>query len=213
MKRGTNMEETMRIAERIKTLRKMLHLNQSEFCEKLGIKQSTLSSYENGTVSPSNEVLYAIAREYHVSLDWLFGISDHQITLSSMGDIVDFLLQLNELNEIRYELEINDTFFNDLETPENRWYANIKFLGNEKEHQYNGDMCQFLASLNENRESFESYFTPKDMFEIWKKQKVADYATLPVTKKIYEDLDNTTRLKLRNEQLEQQFKNKQNNNK
>ncbi len=74
-------------------------LNQSEFCKKLGIRQSTLSSYENGTVSPSNEVLYAIAKQYHVSLDWLFGISDNEFSLSSMGDIISFLLELNELKE------------------------------------------------------------------------------------------------------------------
>lgn len=45
-----------------------------------------------------------------------------------MGDIVSFLL---ELKELRYELEINDKFFNDIETEDNRWYANIKFCGNE----------------------------------------------------------------------------------
>ena len=55
-------------------------------------------------------------------------------------------------------------------------------------------MCQFLASLNENRESFESYFTPKDMFDIWKKQVIAEYATLPVTKKTYENIDTATRI-------------------
>lgn len=148
------MDNTIQIAERIKQLRKNLGLNQSEFCKKLGIKQSTLSSYENGTVSPSNEVLYAIAKQYHVSLDWLFGISDNEFSLSSMGDIISFLLELNELKELRYELEINDKFFNDIETEDNRWYANIKFYGNEKGHLYNADMCQFLASLNEGQ-SFE----------------------------------------------------------
>lgn len=203
------MDNTIQIAERIKQLRKNLGLNQSEFCKKLGIKQSTLSSYENGTVSPSNEVLYAIAKQYHVSLDWLFGISDNEFSLSSMGDIISFLLELNELKELRYELEINDKFFNDIETEDNRWYANIKFYGNEKGHLYNADMCQFLASLNESRESFESYFTPKDMFDIWKKQKIADYSSLPVTKKVYEDIDNATRMKLRNEHLERQFKKNQ----
>lgn len=98
---------------------------------------------------------------------------------------------------------------NDIETEDNRWYANIKFYGNEKGHLYNADMCQFLASLNESQESFESYFTPKDMFDIWKKQKIADYSTLPVTKKVYEDIDNSTRMKLRNEHLERQFKKNQ----
>lgn len=48
-------------------------------------------------------------------------------------------------------------------------------------------------------------------FQIYgKKQKIADYSTLPVTKKVYGDIDNATRMKLRNEQLEQQFKKNQN---
>lgn len=75
---------------------------------------------------------------------------------------------------------------------------------------YNADMCQFLASLSESRESFESYFTPNDMFDIWEKQKIADYAILPVTRKVYEDIDNATRMKLRNEHMEKQFKKNQN---
>jgi len=127
------MDNTIQIAERIKQLRKNLGLNQSEFCKKLGIKQSTLSSYENGTVSPSNEVLYAIAKQYHVSLDWLFGISDNEFSLSSMGDIISFLLELNELKELRYELEINDKFFNDIETEDNRWYAILNSMGMKKD--------------------------------------------------------------------------------
>ncbi len=40
---------------------------------------SILSSYENGTVSPSNEVFYDIAKQYHVSLDWLFGINSMEM--------------------------------------------------------------------------------------------------------------------------------------
>ena len=207
------MENTIQIAERIKQLRKRLHLNQSDFCKNLGIKQSTLSSYENGTVSPSNEVLYAIAKQYHVSLDWLFGISDNEISLASMGDVVNFLLEMNEIRELRYELEINDKLFNDRETEGNRWYASIKFYGNEKDYPYNADMCQFLASLNESRESYESYFTPKEMFDIWKKQKVSDYSPFPVTRKTYQELDTVTRLKLRNEYLEKQFQEKKSDSK
>lgn len=33
------------------------------------------------------------------------------------------------------------------------------------------------------------------------KQKSADYSTLPVTKKVYEDIDNAAKIKLRNEHL------------
>ena len=74
-------------------------------------------------------------------------------------------------------------------------------------------MCQFLASLNESRESYESYFTPKEMFDIWKKQKVSDYSPFPVTRKTYQELDTVTRLKLRNEYLEKQFQEKKSDSK
>ena len=74
-------------------------------------------------------------------------------------------------------------------------------------------MCQFLASLNERRESYESYFTPKEMFDIWKKQKVSDYSPFPVTRKTYQELDTVTRLKLRNEYLEKQFQEKKSDSK
>lgn len=38
-------------------------------------------------------------------------------------NIISFLLELNELKELCYELEINDKFFNDIETEDNRWYT------------------------------------------------------------------------------------------
>ena len=80
-------------------------------------------------------------------------------------------------------------------------------------HIINADMCQFLASLNESRESYESYFTPKEMFDIWKKQKVSDSSPFPVTRKTYQELDTVTRLKLRNEYLEKQFQEKKSDSK
>ena len=63
------------ISEKIKELRTDLKMNQKNFSAAIGIRQSTLSSYENGVVTPSNEVLLTIAQKFHVSLDWLFGLS------------------------------------------------------------------------------------------------------------------------------------------
>lgn len=74
-------------------------------------------------------------------------------------------------------------------------------------------MYNFLKSLSENRESFESYFTSKEMFDIWKDQKINNYSSIPVTKKVYEELDNETRLKLRNEYFEKQLQEKAKMNK
>ena len=45
------------ISEKIKELRTDLKMNQKNFSAAIGIRQSTLSSYENGVVTPSNDVL------------------------------------------------------------------------------------------------------------------------------------------------------------
>ena len=63
------------MGQRIKLLRSSLKLNQTTFAESIGITQSTLSSYENGNVAPSTDVLLTIATKYHISLDWLFSLS------------------------------------------------------------------------------------------------------------------------------------------
>ena len=157
------------ISEKIKELRTDLKMNQKNFSAAIGIRQSTLSSYENGVVTPSNEVLLTIAQKFHVSLDWLFGLSENKIQISTLSDVILVLLQMNESNELRYELDVNNKLPGDIETATQRWYAGLRFYGNDPEHSLNADMCNFLADLQENRESLESYFTGKDMYDMWKK--------------------------------------------
>lgn len=57
--------------ERIKELRKSLGLNQTVFGEKIGIKQTTVAGYENGTRQPIDAVITSICREFKVSYEWL----------------------------------------------------------------------------------------------------------------------------------------------
>ena len=147
------------ISEKIKELRTDLKMNQKNFSAAIGIRQSTLSSYENGVVTPSNDVLLTIAQKFHVSLDWLFGLSENKVQISTLSDIIWVLLQMNESNELRYELDINNKLPGDIETETQKWYAGLRFYGNDPEHSLNADMCNFLADLQENRESLESYFT------------------------------------------------------
>lgn len=193
------------IAEKIKELRTDFKMNQKNFAEAIGIKQSTLSSYENGVVTPSNDVLLTIAKKFHVSLDWLFGLSESKVQISTLSDIIWVLLQMNESTELRYEVEVNNHLTNDVENEQERWYAGIKFYGNDKEHSLNADMCNFLADLQENRESLESYFTGKDMYEMWKKKTLDYYTAKPVTHQEIEDLDFETRIRKRDQLLSQKF--------
>lgn len=57
--------------ERIKELRRLLKLTQNEFAKKIGVKQSTIATYESGRNEPTYSVIKSICREYSVSEDWL----------------------------------------------------------------------------------------------------------------------------------------------
>ena len=105
------------------------------------------------------------------------------VNTSTLSDVILVLLQMNESNELRYELDINNKLLGDIETATQRWYAGLRFYGNDPEHSLNADMCNFLSDLQENRERLESYFTGKDMYDMWKKQTLECYTAKPVTHK------------------------------
>lgn len=57
--------------ERIKELRKQLELSQKDFGGRIGVKQTTVAGYENGTRVPIDAVINSICREFNVSEIWL----------------------------------------------------------------------------------------------------------------------------------------------
>lgn len=59
------------LKERIRTLRKELGLNQSDFGNKIGVKQGTVAGYESGARTPLDTVIASICREFNVNENWL----------------------------------------------------------------------------------------------------------------------------------------------
>lgn len=57
--------------ERIKELRKALGLNQTEFGERIGIKQGSVAGYESGIRTPLDSVILSMCREFNVNEEWL----------------------------------------------------------------------------------------------------------------------------------------------
>ncbi len=57
--------------DRIKEIRKQKGLTQSEFGERVGVKGNTITTYENGTRTPSDAVIISICREFGVNETWL----------------------------------------------------------------------------------------------------------------------------------------------
>lgn len=57
--------------DRIKELRKYKGMTQSEFGECIGVRGNTITTYENGTRTPSEAVLLSICRVFGVNEKWL----------------------------------------------------------------------------------------------------------------------------------------------
>lgn len=59
------------IGNRIKEIRTSLNLNQTDFGKRIGVKQSSVASYESGSRQPVDAVITSICREFSVNESWL----------------------------------------------------------------------------------------------------------------------------------------------
>ena len=57
--------------DRIRQLRKELGMNQTDFGERIGVKQGSIAGYESGARTPLHAVVASICREFNVNEEWL----------------------------------------------------------------------------------------------------------------------------------------------
>lgn len=57
--------------ERIRKLRRALDLTQSEFADRIGSVQNTITGYETGRRVPSGQVISLICKTFNVNEEWL----------------------------------------------------------------------------------------------------------------------------------------------
>ena len=61
----------MRFSQRLKQLRKELHLRQDDLAKSCGVKLTAISKYENELIKPAFDMLSKIGLAYNVNLNWL----------------------------------------------------------------------------------------------------------------------------------------------
>lgn len=76
-------DDLLIFSQRVRQLRNELNLTQKEFAEGIDLTASALSAYENNTKNPSLIVARKISEKYHISIDWLCGLSDKKSTEDS----------------------------------------------------------------------------------------------------------------------------------
>lgn len=64
----------------------MLNLNQTDFGKKIGVKQTTIAGYENGTRQPLDTVIASICRVFSVNEEWLRNGTGEMFTTLSDED-------------------------------------------------------------------------------------------------------------------------------
>lgn len=65
------------ISKRIKELRIENNLTQKQFGERLNVSQDTVSLWEKGKSLPSTEYVIEISKVFHVTSDYLLGLTDY----------------------------------------------------------------------------------------------------------------------------------------
>jgi transcriptional regulator with XRE-family HTH domain len=63
--------EYEKMKDRLKKLRQALGLTQTEFADRIGSVQNTITGYESGRRNPSNPVISSICKEFHANEEWL----------------------------------------------------------------------------------------------------------------------------------------------
>lgn len=113
------------LANRLKELRTSLGKTQKEFSKIVGCTAATLSAYENGSKSPSLEIVRNIAQKTDVSIDWLCGLSEIKGIndgFKTCADIVNILFKISQSTNILLGIEecsdcpyltFNDDMLND----------------------------------------------------------------------------------------------------
>lgn len=82
------MEVNNRMNERIKELRKLSGMTQTEFGAKIGVKGNTVTNYELGLRNPSDAVIFSICREFNINENWLrTGEGEMRVKLSRNAEI------------------------------------------------------------------------------------------------------------------------------
>ena len=164
------MEEKQKevFAQRISELRKEKNETQAEFSQRTGIRQQTISSYENGKMSPTLDATIQIAKACDVSVDWLCGLSDTKRNkFTEYADVIMALVNIGQAtggNLYLSKEEVDKFDYNDSWVEEE-----IALRIEDKEIQ------KFLKSWNDILPLVKSNTISRNLYNLWLKDEMQKY--------------------------------------
>ena len=84
------------MGKKLHSLRTEMKLTQKQVADRIGLAISAVSAYESGTRYPSYETLVKLSRIFHVSTDYLLGLTEKRsIDVTGLDDTeIELLSQL-----------------------------------------------------------------------------------------------------------------------
>lgn len=179
------MEERQKeiFAQRLSELRKEKNETQAEFSQRTGIRQQTISGYENGKISPTLDAAIEIAKACDVSVDWLCGLTDTRrnkfieyadviMALVNIGQATGGNLYLTEVEVDRYDYD-------------GRWIEEQIALRIEDE-----EIQKFLKSWNDILPLVKSKTISGNLYSLWLKDEMRKYKIKTPAAKEQEEWEN-----------------------
>ena len=67
------------LSEKIKELREKFNISQSQLAKRLNVTRSSVNAWEMGLSTPSTQYVVDLAHIFHVSSDYLLGLSSKEV--------------------------------------------------------------------------------------------------------------------------------------
>ena len=179
------MEERQKtlFAQRVAELRKERGETQAEFSQRTGVRQQTISGYENGKVSPTLDAVIQIAKACDVSVDWLCGLSDTKRNkFTEYADVIMSLVNIGEAIKGKLYLvmeEVEKFGYDD------SWVEEEIALRIEDE-----EIQKFLKSWNDILPLVKSKTISGNLYSLWLKDEMRKYKTKTPAAKEQEEWEN-----------------------
>lgn len=94
----------MKIAEKLKLIRKTNNLTQAEFASSIGTSRGNLANIELGNVAPTPMFINCVSMMYNVDKNWLFNDSNDDLSaLNSSVNVQNLIAEKYEQLDDKYK--------------------------------------------------------------------------------------------------------------
>ena len=159
------------IGQRIKAVRLEKNLTQTQLAQ-------LLQSYESGESRILLDTVTTIAHALGVTPAYLLGVSEPQIKLNTLADVVTVLYELNKKQELHFDIDITHERCDD-----GNFTASLKFRATDPDATLNETLCFLLEQFSSERSWGEDYWHDPSRLTSFTNEKIAQYANTPLTDK------------------------------